>query len=286
MLSDIDSAVIRAYRILNDQVDPGDAFLYGIPYPGAYVCDETGRVNAKFFHDSYKKRDSAERLLAAAIGHTVIDESSVAAQSEQEDISIRVAVPGAHATIRQGIVREIIVRFELADGLHLYGEPVPEGMLPLRITVKGPPGFLTEPPVYPQTETLTLKGMQIELSVWHGKFDVRIPFYAVGELASEVRPLDQESAEIELEIRYQACDDNVCLIPRTERISLELPLEVVDVPAIAIHQGHGQREGTYDGSRHLRSLLWRKVRQHPLGFIRFIFKQIRLNRAARKRARG
>ena len=35
MLSDIDSAVIRAYGILNDQVDPGDAFLYGIPYPGA-----------------------------------------------------------------------------------------------------------------------------------------------------------------------------------------------------------------------------------------------------------
>ena len=42
LLSDIDSDVIRAYGILNDQVSPEDGFFYGIPYPGVYVTDEEG----------------------------------------------------------------------------------------------------------------------------------------------------------------------------------------------------------------------------------------------------
>ncbi|MFT5482247.1 MAG: hypothetical protein ACI9GW_000896 [Halieaceae bacterium] len=32
--------------------------LWGIPFPGVYVCDEKGKVISKFFHDTYKKRDS------------------------------------------------------------------------------------------------------------------------------------------------------------------------------------------------------------------------------------
>jgi len=66
LLSDVDSAVIKRYGILNTQVSPDDAFLYGIPYPGIYLCDEEGRVSAKFFHDTYKKRDSPETLVTAS----------------------------------------------------------------------------------------------------------------------------------------------------------------------------------------------------------------------------
>ena len=36
--------------------------LFGIPYPGAFVCDADGKVTGRFFHDSYKKRDSPETL--------------------------------------------------------------------------------------------------------------------------------------------------------------------------------------------------------------------------------
>ena len=61
-MSDVDSKVIRAYGILNDQVKPGDLILYGIPYPGTYVTDAEGVVVAKSFHGSYKIRDSPEAV--------------------------------------------------------------------------------------------------------------------------------------------------------------------------------------------------------------------------------
>ena len=77
----------------------------------------------------------------------------------------------------------------------------------------------------------------------------------------------------------------IALLPRTEKFSLELPLDVIDIPQLSMHQGHGQREGNYNGFPHARRLMLRKIRQHPLGFLRFIGKQARLELAARRRAR-
>ena len=68
----MDSAVIKRYGILNSAVRPGDLPIYGVPFPGSYVSDENGVVVEKFFHDSYKKRDSPELLIDSALGRILI----------------------------------------------------------------------------------------------------------------------------------------------------------------------------------------------------------------------
>ncbi|MEE2688235.1 MAG: protein-disulfide reductase DsbD domain-containing protein [Pseudomonadota bacterium] len=156
------------------------------------------------------------------------------------------------------MVREIIVRFEIPKGLHIYGEPVPEGMVATEVKVEGPPGLMVEAVKVPPTETLVLGGTGHRLQVWTGKLEIRVPVYAVSELATEVAPLERHSVTVDVIVRYQACDDNACLLPRTEHFSLDVPLDVTDVPAIPIHQGHGQREGNYDGTPHWKRLLARK----------------------------
>lgn len=283
LLSDIDSRVIGDFGVLNDRIEPGDAFLYGIPYPGVFVCDERGVVVSKFFHDSYKKRDSPELLIDAALGRVVLDEGAPSVHGGDEEVRITAAIHGGKGSIRQGIIRHAIVRFELAEGFHIYGEPVPEGMVATSVRVEGPPGLVVQDPVLPRTETLHLSEMDVALEVWSGTVDIAVPFYAVGELASETRPLDMPTATIELTVRYQVCNDQTCLLPRTEKLSLELPLDVIDIPRLALHQGHGQREGNYDGTRHLRRLFFRKLKQNPIGFLRFIPRQLRLEFAARGR---
>jgi hypothetical protein len=287
LLSDQDSEVIRAYGILNEQVRPGDALLHGIPYPGVYVTDEDGVVVAKFFEDSYKKRESPELLIDAALGRIELSDDAPRAQARSEPgVRITAAVHGGAGTIRQGMRRALVVRFELDEGLHLYGEPVPEGMVPTSVHLEGPPGLVAEPPVFPPTEPLRLPGLDVELPTFGGSFDVVVPFYANGELASETRPLDATSVKLEVTVRHQACDDQVCLPPRTDTLSLEVELDVVDVPRLAMHAGHGQREGSYDASTHMRRLMLRKIRRHPVGFLRFIGQSLRLEIAARRRARG
>ena len=284
LLSDIDSKVIRQFGILNDQVTRNDALLYGIPYPGVYVTNEEGTVVAKFFHDSYKQRESPELYIDAALGQLNLDENAPQVSGGDQDINLTIAVHGGNGTVRQGIVRQLVVRFELPEGLHIYGPPVPEGMIATQVTIEGPEGFVLMSPEFPATEKLTLPGIA-ELNVWHGTVDLVYPFFATGELVSECRPLDVPSIDIKVSVRYQACTDRECLLPKTENFTLSLDLDVIDIPAIDMHKGHGQREGNYDGSTAFKRLLMRKIKQNPLGLPIFLAKTMWLQMCAFRRKR-
>ena len=284
-MSDVESEVIRRYGILNTEISEDDAFLYGIPFPGVYVTDEDGLVTAKFFHDTYKKRDSADTLIDAALGHIEIADDAPSASGGDDEIKLTVAVHGGNASIRQGVIRKLVVRFELGEHLHIYGEPVPTGMVATSVTVSGPPGFRTMAPEFPPTKELHLASLGLDLHVYSGLVDIVVPFYADGELASETRPLDVDSVDIEVQVRYQACTNDECLLPRTESFTLNLSLDVVDTPSLGFHKGHGQREGAYDSTPAMRRLFLRKFKKNPLGLPKFIWKNIKLELAARRRAR-
>ena len=285
LLSDIDSAVIKQFGLLNTEVSKSDAFLYGIPFPGVYVCDENGVVVSKLFHDSYKKRESPETLIDAAMGNIVIDEDAPQASANEGDVVITASVRGGNASLRQGIIRQLVIRFQLPEGLHIYGDPVPEGLTATVISVTGPEGLQVMPAQFPASNALRLESLDVELQVWSGQVDVVIPIYATGELASECRPLDAASTSLSIDIHYQACDDTTCLLPTRQHLSLELPLDVIEVPNLPMHTGHGQREGSYDSLPALKRLLWRKIKRNPLRLIQFILKNRRLERAARRRQR-
>jgi hypothetical protein len=207
LLSDLGSRVIRQYGILNDRLGKEAGLRYGVPYPGVYVTDEQGVVVAKFFNDSYKKRDSPELYLDAALGRIELAEDAPQTSTADPEVRITAAIHGGKGTIRQGIRRKLVLRFELSGGLHLYGHPVPEGMIPLTVTPQGPEGLVFGEPGYPPTEALRLPGAEGVLPVWKGRFDVAIPFYADSRLVSEMRPLDADQVSLEVGIRYQACDD-------------------------------------------------------------------------------
>ena len=286
LLSDIDSAVIRRFGILNDTVSKRDGFLYGIPFPGAFVADESGTVVAKFFHDTYKKRESPEVLLDAALGRIELDEGAPQAVGGEPEIRITAAVHGGRGTLRQGIIRKLVVRFDLDPGWHLYGEPVPDGLIPTTIEVNGPEGLVAEDPILPPTRTLHLEGLGVDLETWSGRFDIAIPIFADGRLASEARPLDADAVPVQVKIRYQACDESQCALPRTETLNLEVPLDVVDIPRLGLHEGHGQRAGNYDARPHMQRLFLRKTRKNPLGLIKFVWTTLRLELKSRLRRRS
>jgi hypothetical protein len=285
LLSDIDSRVIHDYGIANTSITSSDGLLFGIPFPGVYVTDEQGIVVAKFFHDTYKKRDSPEILIDAALGHITLDDDTPRVDGGDDEVRISATLHGGKGTIRQGIMRQLVVRFELSDGLHIYGEPVPDGMIPTCVNVEGPPGLVIGEPLYPPTTPLRLESLDLELAVWSRTVDIAVPLYAVGELASETRPLDTDSITLEVTVRYQACSDEACLLPKSEKLTIELPMDVIDVPALSMHQGHGQREAVFSGMPHALRLLLRKARKHPLGLLSYFARNIKLELAAIKRRR-
>lgn len=282
LLSDTDSRVIKQYGLLNEQLSKKDAFLYGIPYPGVYVCDENGTVVSKFFHDSYKKRESPEMLIDAALGRITIDETAPQAVSSDDGIRITAALHGGNGSFRQGIVRQLVTTFELPDGLHIYGEPVPQGLTATEIRVEGPDGLVTLPIEAPPTAPLHLEALGIDLNVWSGTVTLAIPLYPVGELVSECRPIDEREVELSVHVTFQACTNETCLLPQTRSLTLRVALEEVDVPNLPIHTGHGQREGSYDSTPAMKRLIWRKIRKNPLRLLQFIWNRKRMERRSKR----
>ncbi len=279
LLSDIDSAVIKRYEILNSRIQSGDAMLHGIPFPGAFVADEARRVVAKYFHDSYKKRTSPDILIDAAMGKvTLLDDEPVVRDRDESDINISATLHGGE--IKQGAHREIVVRFELPEGLHIYDAPVPEGMQALQIEVTGPAGLFVEPLRKPETTRLQLEALNIELNVWSNQVDFCIPIWASSELVSECRALEKTEETLLISVRYQACDEETCLLPTSRSLELTVPLKAMHVQNLGFHDKHGQIYAEYEDRRHFWRLMKRKIKASPLGFLRFVLKSVRLELGA------
>jgi len=277
MLSDVGSRVIRQYGILNTQVPKHEAPFYGIPYPGSYVTDEDGRVIAKFFPRHIAMRESAESFIDGALGVIFVADDEPQVHGGDDDVGIDVVFHGGRSFLN-GVPRRIVVRFHLPDGLHIYGEPVPDGMVATAITVRGPDGLIVEPPVLPPTEPLRLEALDTELQVWSGRVDLVVPIWASDRmLPLAPRPNDPTHADLQVIVRYQACDDQTCRLPRTETFTLTIPLEASRTPRLPILRGNPATTSMSSG-RHLRKMVLRSLVRRPWLLFRtigFLFRQSR-----------
>lgn len=217
LLSDPDSEVIERFGILNTLIDPDDHPWFGIPFPGAYVIDAGGTIAAKFFESSLQFRPAANQLLRAALGE-VVELPPITERPAQVAFDVHFDGDVLHA----GVVRDLIVRFAVPDGQHLYGEPVPEGMVATTVEIEPDVGLVAQPPVFPPTRPHTLAGTGETLPVFAGDVLIRVP---IAHLSRSLTQLDDGRVvqRVVGAVRWQACDDDVCHLPRREHFSIDIP---------------------------------------------------------------
>ena len=213
LLSDEDSAVIKRYGILNTLIDP-DEELYGLPFPGVYLTDTAGRVVQKYFHQHYRTRETAARILRGDLDMPV-DLGGHPTVKGRAGVSVTLGAPDLKTYQRV----DVVVRLELPEGQHAYGEPAPPGYVPTSVRVSGPEELIVDEATFPPTRPLLVEALNEELYVFEGDIEIRVPVsYPVADArAGDVLPLD-------VEVRYQACDERQCFIPTTERLRLEAPI--------------------------------------------------------------
>jgi peroxiredoxin len=215
LLSDLDSAVIRRFGVLNTLIAPDEAY-YGIPFPGVFVANAGAVVTAKFFRRYYRERDTAETVLHDGL-RLPIDMSENPSATDQAGVS---AILGAPAlAFRQRA--NVYVRIALEDGMHVNGPDVPEGFVPLSIQVTSPENIGIEEPVYPATRMHRIEGLG-EVPVLDGEIELAVP------VVSKVDTGD--SITLDIEVQYQACTDIECLIPRQRHLRLTVPVVPLSQP--------------------------------------------------------
>jgi len=64
LLSDPESKTIEAFETRNE--DAKDSRIDGVPYPGTFLIDAEGIVQAKLFHEGYEKRHHGDDIIKTA----------------------------------------------------------------------------------------------------------------------------------------------------------------------------------------------------------------------------
>ena len=231
LLSDEGSVVIKQFGILNTIIDPegsGAERFYGIPFPGTYVVDESGVVTEKFFNRHYATRTSAGTILDTALGRVLRHEESPDAAHRDQRAQVTAFLSDPTLTLE--VVNTLYVRIEMAEGFHIYAEPLPDGYFPSTVTVEPTSGVMIGEPVYPPTTPMRFDVLDVTLNVYEGTVDIAVPITLTAELFGADYLPTQESVELNVVVDYQACSDTVCYLPEVVHLPVSAPTAALAMP--------------------------------------------------------
>ena len=220
LLSDAGSKIIRAYGILNETVGKDDE-VYGIPHPGTFLLDASGKVVSKDFEEDFRDRVTAASILASRFGAAVD-----AAKSDVVGKQALLSLSASNATLHVGERITLVIDVTLKPGMHVYAPGV-DGYIPVAWAMGPSPSWTAHDAVFPASEKLRLEAIQETVPVYQNHIRITRDV-TVGQ---NVKP---GPLTVEGTFRYQACDDRVCYIPQTLPLKWTFevqPLDRARVPA-------------------------------------------------------
>ena len=223
LLYDQDSVVMKRFGILNTLIRP-DEENYGIPFPGVYAVGEDGVVTEKAFYRYYRVRPSAQSVLKDLFDVQFDTGGDPYVEAAGEGARISAVLAADSLVFMQRA--PLYVRIALDPGLHVYRAPVPEGFVATEVTVTGPEGLLVEAPAFPDAHPFRVEGIPHTFQVMDGQLTdgtVEIEVPISWTLADNVENA-ATAVPLEIVVRYQACDDHQCFVPRTVSMHLDVPV--------------------------------------------------------------
>jgi hypothetical protein len=130
---------------------------------------------------------------------------------------VAVTVQAEDVRVAAGGTAEARVTVRIRRGFHLQANPAAEEFLvPLAVELPDRPPVRVGPPVYPPGRPHRLRGATFELLTYEGAATVRVPLRVERDGAGG----HEEVVVLVGRVRYQACDDRVCLRPSTAALRL------------------------------------------------------------------
>jgi hypothetical protein len=220
LLADPDHRVIEATGILNTLVRPEEEAIYGVPFPGTYVIGADGTIEEKLFFQHYRTRPSVSTVLREGFGLDFEVHNHPRADVESQGVRITATLGGESMVFMETAL--LYIDIDLDEGLHLYGQPIPDGYIATEVEVAAPEGIVVEEPNYPPTAPFQVEGIDEEFQAFAGEIRIAVPVH--------MRLTEAESFTLDITVRYQACNDRECYLPQTQQLSVEVPIDPLNRP--------------------------------------------------------
>jgi uncharacterized protein YyaL (SSP411 family) len=120
--------------------------------------------------------------------------------------------------VRPGDSLELEIKLEIPPGWHLMAHtPGYAGGVPLRLEIQSVPPLEELRVVYPPGQAGKIPGFAEEVRVLQGQVELRVTAKVPRQASSKI--------VLQVQLRYQPCNDTMCLAPRYEAWSVEVPVE-------------------------------------------------------------
>lgn len=221
LLSDPGSQTIKAFGILNTTVDEKST-NYGIPFPGTFMVNRHGVVTARFFEDAYQERTTVSNILlklGGKGGSTIAERITTDHLEATTYASDEIVAPGSLFSL----VLDIVPR----RGMHVYAP----GAVSYRVvTLKLDPNpvLVTRPTQYPQSEMYFFKPLNKRVPVFQSPFRLTQELALSTSRETRAALAGTDSITISGVLEYQACDDEVCFLPKSVPVTFTVKLRQLD----------------------------------------------------------
>jgi peroxiredoxin len=241
LLSDVGSATIKRYGILNTVVeealgpngkDPAvladlqryatvtqaSERLRGIPFPGTFLLDRQGRVTARFFEDYYWERNTVSNMMLR-MGAARTPVAAIQASTAHLNLKAYPSDPSASLGTRFSLVVDVTPK----RGIHVYA-PGATGYRVMALNIEPQPYVRAMPVRYPASEIYYFKPLNERVPVFQKPFTLAVE--VVPEATAEARKSlsGRGALVINGTLEYQACDDKICYDPASLPLSWTVAL--------------------------------------------------------------
>lgn len=225
LLSDEGSAFIRKLGIFNEK-QPRESLKYGVPYPGSFVLDSSGKILSKSFEE-----DPRERETLGAILSSTFDISTGLVTSTHSTNHLTAVTSASNAVIRPFQVIRLRLDVHLKPGMHVYAPGV-VGYKAIAWELDTSLAFRARRQLFPPSKQLFLRAIDETVQVYDGEFHVQteIAFPEHGQIAKAVNEHGQ--LLVSGSFTYQACDDKTCYLPFKVPTSWTFQYENLDEPRV------------------------------------------------------
>ena len=241
MLSDVGSATIRRYGILNTVAEealgpngkdpaaladlqryvtvtqPAERFR-GIPFPGTFMLDTQGRVTSRFFEDFYWERNTVSNILLR-IGGEGTPVNAIHASTQHVDLRAYSSDADASPGTRFSLVADVTPK----RGMHVYA-PGATSYRIVSLNIQPQAHVRVMPVTYPPSEIYHFVPLDERVPVYQKPFT--LVSEVVVDATAEARKALGGMRELVLRgtLDYQACDDKICYNPVSLPLSWTMSL--------------------------------------------------------------
>ena len=169
------------------------------------------------------------RLLILCAVVVLASQSTAPALVETPHLTI--APAPALANVSPGSRLELMIEVTPKPKMHVYS-PQQKDYIPISLSLAPSPAFTAHPPAYPQPEKYFFAPLKETQLVYTRAFRITQPVTIASAAALRAAGLRQDAGvTITGKVRYQACDDAICYMPKEVPVSWRVALGEKRLPS-------------------------------------------------------